>query len=111
MVKIAHKAFTDDTDGEDQLDNEGNLKHILLRTKFGKALMALNPTRDDITVAPQTWTRRWTTQEEQIVDGETVIVIVPHEEEVAYPTSIGALNIADNLWILLDDDPRFPSWQ
>ena len=60
MVKIAHKALEDDTDGDDQTDAQGNLKSVLLRTKFGKALKALNPTREVITLPAASWTRRCT---------------------------------------------------
>ena len=111
MVKIAHKAFTDDTDGEEQVDQTGAVKSALLRTKFGKALKALNPTKEVITLPAASYTRRWTTQEEQVIDGETVSVTVPHGEQVALPTDFDAWNVADKLWIMPDDGGRFGTWQ
>ena len=40
LVKIAHQALRDDTEGEQQTDAQGNLKSILLRTKLGKFVAA-----------------------------------------------------------------------
>ena len=110
-VKIAHKALEDDTKDEDQTDQDGNLKSVLLRTKFGKALKALGPTKETITLPAASYTRRWTTQEEQVIDGETISVTVPHEEQVALPVAFDAWNVADKLWIVPDDGGRFGTWQ
>ena len=111
MVKIAHRALKDDTDGEDQNDAQGNLKSVLLRTKFGKALKRLNPTKEVITLPAASFTRRWTTVEQQVIDGETVDVTVPHEEQVPLQTTFDAWNVADKLWIMPDDGGRMGTWQ